>query len=40
MYTAINLEACLLLPVRRLILEIVTLEVMYADSGKWLDASE
>jgi hypothetical protein len=40
MYTAVNLETCLLLSVRRLILEIVMLEVMHADSAKWLDASE
>jgi len=40
MYTVINLETCLLLSVRRLILEIVTLEVMHADTGKWLDESE
>jgi hypothetical protein len=40
MHTAFNLETCLLLSVRRLILEIVTLEVMHADSSKWLDRSE
>jgi len=40
MHTSINLETCLLLSVRRLILEIVTLELMHADSGKWLVRSE